>query len=293
MLPDFLIAGAYRSGTTTLRRWLVNHPDVDMSALAEPSYFAFGDGATPKYLLFGASDPFGRRRIDKLSDYVALFSEMDPNKTIGECSPEYLREPGSAKRIAAALPDCRIILSLRHPADRLISDWKMCTRDGVETLTLREALGREGERIGFGNHYSATSRYSAGLAEYFEVFDRSQILVLIGEEWMGHPASAATSLARLLEIDRRGFGAMPKRRNASGVPRSLVGRKAWALRRRAAPLLAHRVPQRLSGVADRQLIKLLDDPSETGVRDELLAKFQPEVDRIEELLGRRIEAWHS
>ena len=160
-----------------VRTWLGEHPQIFMPSLAEPSFFAFDDGSYPPHMLEGANDLFRRRRTTSFDDYLQLFQSAPSGAIRGECSPEYLRATGSAARIAEALPDCRAIFSLRNPVDRVISDWKMCRRDGAEKLGLRAALDltdERNERGEFGGHYLATSRYTEGLVEFFE--KRSEII---------------------------------------------------------------------------------------------------------------------
>lgn len=292
--PDFVVAGAYRAGTTTLRTWLADHPDVFMPSLAEPSFFAFDRGSYPRYMLEAKNDPFRRRRTTTWEQYLQLFDPAPPGSVVGECSPEYLRAPGSASRLADALPDCRVILSLRNPVDRLISDWKMCRRDGVEDLGLRQAVDAVEQRDSqgqFGGHYLATSRYGPGLREFFEVFPRSNILVLIQERWTANPGDAARQLGGFLDID----GALLERQlpssNRSGVPTGRLGKLAWSMRRRAAPLLSSRVPRPVRTFVDRRLESMLDSSVVASDRDHVQALLAEEITSVSRLIGDEVPEW--
>lgn len=293
-LPDFVIAGAYRGGTTTLRRWLGDHPQVFMPALAEPSFFAFDEGTYPPHMLEGSNDAFRRRRTTSANAYEQLFDSAPEGSVAGECSPEYLRAPGSAKRILDALPDCRVILSLRNPVDRLISDWKMCSRDGVESLGLRAALetaDQRNESGEFGGHYLATSRYTEGLLEFFEVLPRSNVLVLIQERWTATPAAAARQLGEFLHLDSTLFNRELPRTHLSGIPTSRLARHAWTVRRRAAPYLSGRVPQSLQGVIDRRLETTLDTDVSVEDRDHVRSLLATEITNISHVIDDEVPEW--
>ncbi len=292
--PDFVIAGAYRAGTTTLRTWLADHPEIFMPSLAEPSFFAFDQGNYPRYMLKAKNDPFRRRRTTTWEQYLHLFDAAPPGAVVGECSPEYLRAPGSASRLADALPNCRVILSLRNPADRLISDWKMCRRDGVEDLGLRQAVDAVEQRDAqgeFGGHYLATSRYTQGLLEFFDEFPRSSILVLIQERWTASPDDAARRLGEFLDIDSALFERQLPSNNRSGVPTSRLAKLAWSMRRRAAPLLSSRVPRSVRTFVDHRLESMLDSSVEGADRDHVRSLLAEEIASVSRLIGDEVPEW--
>src|SRR5437868_623089 len=107
-LPNFLIIGAAKAGTTSLHHYLRQHPDVYMGP-REPRYFA-REGAD-------AESPVIRTR----DVYEQLFDGVTTEHAIGEGSPQYLNHPIAPDEIAAELPDVKLIVSLRNPADRAYS----------------------------------------------------------------------------------------------------------------------------------------------------------------------------
>ena len=292
--PDFVIAGAYRSGTTTLRTWLAQHPDVFMPALAEPSYFAFDSGRYPEFMLQGANDPFARRRTTRLEEYLRLFEHSQGAAVVGECSPEYLRAPGSASRLAAHNPECRVVITLRSPADRLISDWMMCRRDGVEALDLAEAVVAIQDRRAsgsFGGHYEATSRYAEGLSEFLDAFPPEQLLVLIHEQWINTPQNSAEIIGTFLGIDPNGFAPEFPQSNSGGTPTGRLSAALWNARRRAAPILGARVPDALQRPIDRWLAGTLDKSVSAKDRSIVRSILADENDAVRNLLGKRLREW--
>ncbi len=294
--PDLVIAGAYRSGTTSLRRLLARHDDIYFPSLAEPSYFAFDEGRYPPHLLAPGSDPFHRRRTRRRDDYDELFAGAEAHQLRADCSPEYLREPESLRRLATARPDARVIVTLRHPVDRVISDWQMCRRDGVEPLDLDAALDAIAGRAlagAFGAHYLDTSRYSSQLPLLIDTFPESQRLVLIQEQWTKDPTGTLRSIAEFLGVGASGFGQVDAaaRHNMSGEPASVAVELAFRARRRLAPILAGRVPAPLQQFADRQLRRGLIRRDHDAARARIASLLDGEVAAVERLLDRPIPEW--
>src|SRR3990170_8700279 len=125
ILPNFLIIGAHKSGTTSLYQYLRQHPQVFMPQLIEPSFFSY-EGQNLQH------NPSIRRHvITRFEDYVALFQEARGEIAIGEASPMYLKCPQSAVRIKHYIPDARLIVILRNPVDRAYSHFQMELRNGT------------------------------------------------------------------------------------------------------------------------------------------------------------------
>src|SRR5206468_5150499 len=126
MLPNFIVIGAAKAGTTALYWYLAEHPAVFMSRVKETNYFAFGLDGEGR-LLYG--DPEVHRfPVRSLSEYEHLFANAADAAAVGEASPIYLECPQAAARIRTLLPGARIICSLRHPVDRAYSNYLMALR---------------------------------------------------------------------------------------------------------------------------------------------------------------------
>ena len=110
--PTFMIIGAARSGTTALYDLVRQHPQVFMSAIKEPNYFAF-EGEPLDWE--GPGKEFVNNSVARWEDYCALFAPAPDNTARGEASPLYLWSPDAAQRIKARLPDVRMIAVLRNP----------------------------------------------------------------------------------------------------------------------------------------------------------------------------------
>lgn len=177
-LPDFVVIGTQRGGTTSLYRYLAGHPDVVAAWRKEVHYF----------------DRYYSKGIDW---YRAHFPLRDEEGVVGEASPSYLFHPAAPTRARATIPAAQIIVLLRNPVDRAYSHYQMKVRRGVETLPFAEAIEREPERLGDSEelagtawrHFSYVARgeYANQLDRWLGCFPREQLLVLKSEEFFQQP----------------------------------------------------------------------------------------------------------
>lgn len=175
----FIIAGAQKSGTTTLYAMLSHHPDICMSNRKETDFFARGINGDFSY-----------------ESYRTLFSGRAP--WFGEASPVYAMRhefPGVAERIHAAVPDARIIYVVRDPVARAISQYKHDYLAGRIPDT--RFPGPLEERIG---HCIATSSYFEQLSPFVELFRKDRILVLDFDELVTEAALTARRITDWLGL---------------------------------------------------------------------------------------------
>ena len=133
VLPNFLIIGAGKSGTTSLFRYLAQHPEVYMSPAKEPSYFKQPGGLQGRE----------RKHVRTLEEYTACFEGATDEKAIGEATPAYLTSADAARQIRETIPDARLIAILRQPADRAFSAYSMWISKGHEPLSFADAIVAE------------------------------------------------------------------------------------------------------------------------------------------------------
>ncbi|MBM4362224.1 MAG: sulfotransferase [Deltaproteobacteria bacterium] len=194
-LPDFLIVGGQRCGTSSLFRWLEAHPRVLRPVRKEIEYFSTS---------YAEGEAWYRA-------HFSLRARL-PGRVTFEATPDYLLHPLAARRAAALVPDARIVVLLRDPVERAISQWKHMRRLGLEPLDLDDALAAESGRIApdlaiagsdplaplleLRRHgYAERGRYAAQLGRWFDAFPRDRVLVLVSEEMWADPTA---TLRRLL-----------------------------------------------------------------------------------------------
>jgi hypothetical protein len=196
-LPDFIIAGAPRSGTTWLYELLARHPDIYMAPPRTPE---------PKFFLVDDLYAQGLER------YAEWFKGAAAHQLAGEKSTNYLENAPSADRIARDLPGVKLVFILREPAARAYSNYLWSKMNGLEDLSFADALDREDERernvlprLRFARPHAYFSRglYADHLTRYFDRFPRENILLVKFEHILDCPAQLAEQLHRFLGVDVR------------------------------------------------------------------------------------------
>jgi hypothetical protein len=304
-LPNFFIVGHEKCGTTALHRMLASHPDVFMPEFKEPRFFA------PEVR---DHVPRDHQRADTLEGYQALFAAAEPRQLVGEASPQYLRFPATAARIAQLQPDARIIAILREPASFLRSVHLQAVHAGRETQReLRKALAleptrREGKKIprGFSSPawvlYSDCVRYRDQLRSYEKCFSRDRMLVLIYDDYRADNEGTLRRVLRFLELDPN-VPIEPVRTERSRTTVRFtrlhpISRKLRVARHR--PELAGPVSRAILSLSSRPLRVLWRRVAytEAAAPDEQLMlelrrRFKPEVDALSEYLDRDLASlWH-
>ncbi len=190
-LPDFLLIGAQKAGTSSFANILGQHPGVTMASVKEPMFF----GSNPK-IRSADKESSGLHSLyfaHYLSEYSALFRSSSPDSLLGEASTAYLANPiEAAKWIRKLVPDAKIIAVLRHPVERAFSAYKMYYGQGLEKRPFREIVDRtpglpRTSRAWSGQHYVELGIYSQLLLPYYEYFPKEQLLMIDYDTLSEHP----------------------------------------------------------------------------------------------------------
>jgi Sulfotransferase domain len=271
-LPTFLIVGAAKAGTTSLYHYLRQHPNVYMSPVKEPAYYA--------------SAAAGRgTAIHTRAAYERLFDAATTECARGEASPQYLNDEAAPDRIAADLRDVRLIVSLRNPVDRAYSSYLGRLAGGTERRRVDEALRR-------GTYYFDSSLYHAPLTRYFTRFDRTRIRVLLFDELVADTRGMLQEICDFLNVER-GFAFDTSVKHGSALaPRSpKVNAWFWTLTHAVRRHLPERLHDTgLAGRAQRLLVRP-PDPLPTAIRRQLQADFRNDILSTEALIGRSLAGW--
>jgi hypothetical protein len=308
MLPNFMVIGAAKSGTTSLYNYLAQHPDIFMSAIKEPNFFAL-EGGRPN--LKGPLDEARifnlahRKTVTARTDYEALFAGAGGAKAVGEASPRYLYSPLAAAAIADACGPIRVIAILREPVARAWSHFEMNRRRGLEPIGDFEAAldaeaGRMAEGFEWDWHYLAVGRYAGQLERYIDRFGAANVLVLLYEDLAREPAATLARCFAFLGVDpafrpdmeeRHLVGLEPGRgplsRLAFAPEDTTLGRLAI---RMVPPKLGYRTQLLLQRLIGRQKSKAGNRPG-AELRARLAAELAPERERLGRLIDRDLSAW--
>ena len=220
VLPNFLLIGTAKGGTTSLYSYLNQHPQIYMSTNKEPGFFAL-EGEKLDYQ--GPDEAFSRTSVTDIDAYEKLFQGVNTEVAIGEASPFYLYFPKVPERIKHHIPNAKLIVSLRNPVERAYASYMHNVRVGYENDTFEDSLEKELQRIQdnwiYLWHYKQCGLYYQQLSRYFEIFSQEQIQIHLFEDLAQSTQATVQSIFSFLEIDAT-FVPDLSIVNASGIPRS-------------------------------------------------------------------------
>ena len=199
-LPNFLIIGAAKAGTTSLYYYLKQHPQIFMSSVKEPRFFAL-EGEELNFQ--NPDNAINFTSITNFIDYTSLFESVTNEIAVGEASPLYMYSNKAIDRIHKYIPEVKLIAILRNPVDRAYSSYKHLI--ALEKSTFAEALLEEENRINNNWahlwHYKNAGYYYKQLKPYFDRFDKSKIKILLFEDLMSKPLELLREIFSFLEVD--------------------------------------------------------------------------------------------
>jgi hypothetical protein len=275
-LPNLVVVGAAKAGTTSLHEYLDLHPDITMSADKEMRFF---------------TDPDCRSWVGRYQDYFKADTRYR-----GESTPQYTKwplYPGVADRLAELTPDARLIYVVRDPIERLVAEYVEEATWGVMAGDIEDYL-RDADAP--HNRLVAPSRYATQLRELGRRFDPARILVLDLADLAEDPAGTLATVFGFLDLPQVELD------DEALHPRNAWGFKgthpAWyrALRRPALIRLVHRLPterlERLRAFVRRRVSKPVPrpEPSAETVAG-LRALLEPEMTELRELTGKPFARW--
>lgn len=267
-----------------------------MSPIKEPHYFTAKDGVKPSY--GGPTGPvLNRNIVYRWENYVALFDGVGDELAIGETSPWYLFTPGTARRIRERLPDVQLVAILRNPADRTYSQYLQRRRDGTEpSPTLEEAIAdeprRARERWGPG-YFSNRSLYAGQLEPYFSLFPRSQIRIMLYDDFVQNPRGELQALFEFLGVAGDFTPDMSERHNPSGIVRNPFTRALWTrthgIRHLVRPVLSRSLRTRVTRFVTSRAKYM--PPMSEDTRRMLVRMYESDIRRLEPTIGRDLSHW--
>jgi hypothetical protein len=274
MLPNLIVVGAAKAGTTSLHHYLDRHPQIAMSGLKELKFFTRDDWR------------------DELGWYAAQFSDAPVR---GESSPTYSMHPylsSTAERIAELIPDCRLIYVLRDPVQRAIAGYVEHAFLGFESRDIVSALTDIDDPA---NPHLCPSRYATQLRRFLDCFPAEQLLVVDQWDLLHQRVQTLRDVFDFVGVDPDfTTAAFDEVHNtaAEKVRYNLLGR--WLIRKnlfteRADYLYRGPLIPPLRRVLSRPIDRQLPPPAKA----QLVAALEPEVEELRRLTGRAWDRWPS
>ncbi len=300
-LPNFLIVGAAKSGSTSLYHYLNQHPEVFMPINKEPNFFVseYQLQTSPNCPSFKIDR---RRMVFNEEDYYKLFIDAKKeHKAIGEATVTYLYKPECAiPNIKEYLGDPKIVIILRNPVKRAFSQYSYVCELGLEKYSFQDAISREPLRL--KDNWSSTFAYLdqgrlySQVKSYKEAFSNVHIIFL--EEFINDKQNHLCELYRFLNIDDSFENSFDKEYNVSGVPRLKYFHKLLVhenplktiIRKMLNPFIS---PDKLRAVARNA--RSYNQGEKMAISEEdkkcLQQVYNDEILSLEHYLGRNLNIW--
>ena len=277
MLPNLIIIGGMKCGTTSLHFYLRRHPQIFMSRIKELNFFQ------------------ADRNWNKgIAWYERQFADAGAARIRGESSPYYTshpQDPTVPERMRQTVPDARLVFLVRDPIERVVSHYMMWFGIHRENRPFESALADLAN-----NDYVGRSRYAGQLETYLRFFPREQIRVIASESLRDHRHETLRDLFNWLGVDpsfycqqfeQVRFSARDQRR------KTRLG--LWVSRLTTSTLADERWPElgwRLKNLPYPLLSSRVARPEiSPALRQQLVGFFRDDVQRLRELTGQPFSNW--
>lgn len=295
-LPNLLIAGAMRSGTTTAYRALSEHPEIFMSPWKEPDFLG-SEGERPRYTGPG-DETINRNAVVSESAYRELFRDGAECPWRGEASTSYLYSAAAVRGIRRYLDDPKLVILLRDPVDRAYSAYRYMRGQEREPCdTFAVALADEERRIADGWapiwHYRGASHYKPQLERLFDAFPSDRVHMALFDDLQDRPGEVFGSIFSWLGVDDS-FEAPIGTHNRSGPVRSRALGYLLKPSRTRQRVVSRRLPafvKKPLRAAREANVQSADPDLTPALRRELIGRFRDDIEYVEQLTGRHLTAW--
>ncbi|MGA9509077.1 MAG: sulfotransferase domain-containing protein [Candidatus Sulfotelmatobacter sp.] len=311
-LPNFFIVGAPKAGTTSLYHYLEQHPDVYMSPVKEPNYFAeeirlgnisaqWKDWAQREHdaLQLYLRGPMHEKRfggiVSNWSDYLKLFENVNGEKAIGEASVCYLWSKTAAQKIALTTPNAKIIMVLRNPVERAVSQYKQAVTSGLIGKSFREqvrkSLNNKSDQFELLNPFLEFGLYYEQVKRYTERFTAENLRIYLYEEYKQTTTRTLTDIFYFLRVDSQFSPDVSEKYLQASWPRfkwvSFMLKKCgvWSPLKNAIP--KNLIPFVQNLVFETPQKAELDSAD----RAELSNYYREDVARLSDLIKRDLHTW--
>jgi len=301
-LPNFLILGAAKSGTTSFMRYLMQHPQVFMCPIKTQFFYL---GEDPAQIRNTEDGWYHRASIKKnLADYQAQFDSVGSEKAIGETCDTYLSSQRAAQRIQQYIPMAKLIAILRNPVDRAFSSFAHMLRDGYETLEFAEALIKEQIRVAEGCapiwQYRQRGYYYNQIKTYIDLFGKEQLKVFLYDDMHSDINKMLRQAFEFLSVDPNQQIDTSMRYNVSGAPRNKAVRAihdSLTKPNRTKTLIKTIVPRKIIRSVSRSILHrfqmhAFEKPQMPAeLRQSLTEDYREDILKLQDLIDRDLSEW--
>lgn len=300
-LPNFLIFGVQKAGTTSIYNYLCEHPQVYMSPLKETEFMGQPPLSDAAYAAMSDEQKKtrgGRNKILRIEDYRALFDGVSDEVAIGEASPNYLfLYERAVPQIQKYVPDAKLIAILRNPVERAYSDYLMHVRDLVGN---QKPLAEQVRMSGESSFTLLKGKYSEGLTRFIEAFGAERVKVFLYDELKEDSDRFMKNLYAFIGVDPTFEVNTKRKQQTAQVPKNQSMNK---LLRTENPLrsMARTALRRVLSEEKRQELRSRliaanskgKDALPLSPEDRTLLKnyYKEDILKVQDLLNRDLSRW--
>jgi Sulfotransferase family len=299
-LPDFLIIGAPKAGTTALHAALATHPVLYMSPVKEPKFFLTA-GPPPTRGGGPGDSQTWREHVWRREDYEALFAGAPAGQLRAESTPFYLYDHAAQRRIRDLIPNVRMIAMLRDPVERAHSNWAHLWSAGLDPIgDFVKACADEDRRVAAGWaqfwRYTRLGRYGEQLEHLYTVFPKEQVLVLRYRDLVDSPVQTLDQICAFLGVEQGIVTEVP-RENVTAHPDESLGHRAVSSVIRTAAAVSRHLPGTTGTALTSPLERMLQrgarprQPLTWEQRQALLPYFETDIRLLEKVTEADFSDW--
>jgi hypothetical protein len=296
-MPNFLIIGAAKSGTTSLYTWLNQHPQVYMTPTKETNFFAF-EGEKLQYPKGTICEIYLSSCRTNLESYQEQFQGVSTEIAIGESSPSYLYYPKAAERIKYYIPDIKLIAILRNPVERAYSQFLHHARENFEScLDFNEALQHEQDRIRdqwwWGYFYLDSGFYYPQLRRYMDLFKKEQIRVYLYEDLRDKGDDLLRDIFNFIGVNDNFSPDTSAKYNVTGIPKNRLLHHFLSKPNFLKSAVKGIIPQEVGSRITTKLrnSNLVKPQFPEDVRAKLIKSYEQDILALQDLIERDLAAW--
>lgn len=311
-IPNFIVAGAAKCGTTSLYHYLLQHPDVFMSPVKETNYFARDikpEEFSREYKGYELSKNFNIEAyvngpmtsrqwgtyVRKREHYLKLFSKAGKAIALGEVSNSYMYSSEAAENIRQDFPLMKIVMILRQPAERAYSHYLANLRDGRTILSFKDEINHDDRKAehgwGISHLYYELGCYDDQVKRFQTLFPASQIRIYLFDDLKKNPADVVSDLFRFIGVNPDIVINFREKHNEARIPKN-PGLIKWLTQ---------------TGLK-RKLFRVLPDAMKRSVKDSFFRdgkvpamspedkawmtdRYKTNIIALQDTLGRNLEHW--
>lgn len=304
LIPDFLIIGAGKSGTTSIDQYLKQHPQIFIPSVKEPNFFGYENVRVEDLERNNPGEVYQfHKAVKQLDDYLKLFEKATPGQMIGETSNLYLKNQQAPERIRYYNPDVKLIAVLRNPAERLFSRYLHLARENELPKEKFEDCLNKNSTWWQRNDLIPEGFYFQNLARYYDLFPKENLRIFLYDDFKKDPQGLLRDIYAFLEVEVNFQADMSVKYNESGFVKDNLSNKIFGrqgvvvsaakkiLPEGAVNQLKNSIPiqRMLTNVRSRNLIRPSFDPS---IKSALLTKvYAEDITKLSKLIGRDLSKW--